>query len=220
MMSHTADLILHGLCTVDDQPVQCSYCGSCTSLEISKRGWAEAWPACLTCLSCGKGDDHNVITNGMVDAALEAATGRQKATDTDTFRAEWRGHVFEGEQAPEFVLDDAIQGGRALTGELRREVRERKAEATDRARNWWGGTKTAARTAVGKKAGGVKATALGAAWQLQTGGAGPQQRPRSRRCPVKGCRKGTVTLITKVHSAKPGAADKQKVPCGFCQRNA
>lgn len=214
------DLMLHGLCTVDDHPVACEYCDSTTALEISKRGFRETWPAYLTCLSCGKGADHDLITNGLVDAAKAAATGRARAEDRDTFRAEWRGIVFAGEQAPEFCLDDALQAGKAVASELRAQAKEQKKQVTGRARTWWGGQKKTTRAAVAEKVGGAKAAALGAAWQIQTGGAGPTQKPRTRRCPVKGCRKGTVTLTTRVHGTKPGRATKERVPCGFCHRNA
>lgn len=214
------DLKLHGVTTINRVPLTCEHCDSSSALEISKRGWRETWPAFVSCLVCGKGADHDVITNGLVDAAKAAATGRQKATDRDTFRAEWRGILLEGEQVPEFVLDDAIQGGKALAGEVHSQAKEMKRDATGRARTWWGGQKKAARAAVGQKAGGAKAAALGAAWQMQTQGAGPQEKPRARRCPVKGCRKGTVTLTTRIHGAKAGSTSKTRVPCGFCHRNA
>jgi hypothetical protein len=214
------DLTPQGTTLLNGKPLMCENCDSTHSLQLYKRGWRETWPAFLSCLVCGKGADRDDITNGLLDAAKTAATGRQKASDRSTFRVEWRGTVLEGELIPEFVLDDAIQGGKALAGELRAQAKEMKAEAKSQARSWWGGQKKAARAAARQKAGGMKAAALGAAWQMQTGGAGPQEKPRARRCPVKGCRKGTITLTTRVHGAKPGRSSKTRVPCGVCHRNA
>ncbi|MEU2086778.1 hypothetical protein ABZ569_33530 [Streptomyces albus] len=214
------DLKLHGICYVNGRPLVCGHCGTGTALEVTKRGWRESWPAFVSCLSCGQGEDHDVLTNGLVDAAKEASTGRRRAEDRDTFRAEWRGVLFVGEQVPQIVLDDVVQGGKALADELRRQAREKKAEASGRARSWWGGKKKAARQAAQDKAAGVTAAALGAAWQLQTGGAGPAPKPKARRCAVQGCRGGMVTITTRVHGQQSGRSSTQKVPCGVCARRA
>lgn len=219
-MLNEPDLKLLGLCTLNDRPIRCAECGSTTGLELTTRGPRETWPAFLSCLACGEGNDHPLITNGLVREAVAASTGRKRAEDRDTFRAEWRGLVLAGEQIPQFVLDDAVQGGKALADELKTRAKEQTDEATDRTRTWWGGKKKAARAAAEQKAGSAKAAALGAAWQMQTGGAGPQKKPRGHRCPVKGCRRGTVTVTTRIHGAKPGATRKEQVPCSVCQRRA
>ncbi|TJZ41200.1 hypothetical protein FCH28_37575 [Streptomyces piniterrae] len=224
-MFDNPDLKLTGLAYVDGEPVVCGNCDSGFSLQIYKRGFREVWPAWITCLSCGKGDDHQVITNGLVDAALAARTGRQKAEDRDTFTAEWRGIVMAGELVPEFVLDDAVAGAKVLRDEVSKETKA-----------WWQSKKKAAKAQVKAKAGAVtgaakektrdaastaKAGALTTAWTLQTGGAGPAEAPKAkrRRCTVKGCRGGMVTLSTRLHSST-GKTREVKIPCGVCHRSS
>jgi hypothetical protein len=70
-----------------------------------------------------------------------------------------------------------------------------------------------------EKTAGAKVAALTAAWTLQTGGAGaaPSSRPKRRRCTVKGCRSGMLTITTRLHSTT-GKTQKAKVPCAVCRR--
>lgn len=230
------DLKLQGLAEVNGKPLLCAACGSGYSLEIFKRGFREVWPAFVTCLSCGEGDDHPVITNGLVDAALAARTGRRKAEDRDTFAAEWRGITLTGELQPGFVLDDAVvvvkvlkeqvskdakAWGRAKKKAATAQVKEKAGAVTGAAK---GKAREAADTAKEKAGDAVstaKATALTTAWTLQTGGAGPTTvtKPKRQRCTVKGCRGGMVTLSTKLHSTT-GKTSEVKIPCGVCHRSA
>ncbi|MGK4586029.1 hypothetical protein [Kitasatospora sp. HPMI-4] len=207
------DLKLQGPLLVGGQIVTCPACGS-ESLALTKQLVREVWPARLHCLSCYHAEDHPVITNGLVDAALAARTGRQRAEDRDTFAAEWRGIMISGACVPEFVLDDAVAAGQELLKEGKKEFRQRRAEVEKQARTWWGGKKKQARDGVDQAVGAAKAGVLGAAWQMQTGGAGPAPKPRSRRCQVKGCRGGWVTIETRTHVG----GRKQKVPCAACHR--
>jgi hypothetical protein len=215
------DLRLNGLAYVDGKELVCPNCDSGFSLEIRKQGFREVWPALVSCLSCGKGTDSAVVTNGLVDAVLAARTGRQKAEDRDTFTAEWRGTVMTGELHPELVLDDVRVAAKALSGQVRKD-----------SRRWWGGKKKAGKARVkatadaakGKAkdaAATAKASALAAAWTLQTAGAGPAAapKPKRRRCTVKGCRGGMVTLSTRLHSPT-GKTRAVKIPCGVCHRAA
>lgn len=206
MIGHTPDLKLQGALLLDGAPVDCTGCGS-SALWLERCGSRETWPARMGCYSCGRSDDHPVITNGLVEAAVLARTGRSTAADRDTFAAEWRGITLVGEVVPEFVLDDA----RVLVDQLRTEGRKR-------GRAWWKSTRKAAAGQAGRAGGSVKSRVLGAAWQVQTGGAGPVRR-KARRCSVKGCKRGMVTIRTKLHSPT-GKARKVEVPCGVCHRSA
>ncbi|MCX4682641.1 hypothetical protein OG413_46710 [Streptomyces sp. NBC_01433] len=226
MFTSPPDLSLQGLAHLNSVPLLCTQCDSGYALRIYKRGPREVFPASVSCLSCGHWEDcSRVITNGLVDAVLAARTGREKAGDVDSFFAEWRGVTMYGELVPEFVLDDAVVVLRALSGEVRKDTKR-----------WWGGKKKAGKAQVKAKAGAVadaakakaggaasaaKATALTTAWTLQTGGAGPtaSPKPKTKRCTVKGCRSGMVTLSTKVHSAT-GKTREVKIPCGVCHRSA
>lgn len=220
-MFDAPDLRLHGLAYVDGKELVCAHCDGGFSLEIRKQGFREVWPVLVSCLSCGKGEDSSVITNGMVDAVLAARTGRKTAEDRDTFTAQWRGIVMTGELYPEFVLDDAVAAAKVLKGHVTKDTKR-----------WWGGKKKAGKARVKAAAGAVgdaakgkakdaantaKATALTTAWTLQTGGAGPTSKPKRRRCTVKGCRGGQVTISTRVHSPT-GKTREVKIPCGVCHR--
>lgn len=217
------DLKLTGLAYVDGQAVVCGSCGSGFSLQITKRGPREVWPALVTCLSCGEGDDHPVITNGLVDAVLAARTGRQTAEDRDTFTAEWRGIVMTGELHPELVLDDAVAAAKVLHEEVTREGktwwRMKKAAGTASVKARTDAVSAAAKGKARDAAGSVTASALRTAWTVQTGGAGPAAKPKRRRCTVKGCRGGMVTLTTRIHSPT-GKTRKVQVPCSTCRRKA
>ncbi|MFD5428509.1 hypothetical protein [Streptomyces sp. NPDC127084] len=224
MFDKKPDLDLHGLAYVNDDPVECGNCANGFSLQIYKRGFREVWPAFISCLSCGKGDDHEVITNGLVDAALAARTGRQKAADSDTFTAHWRGIVMTGELVPELILDDIVTAATALggqvTGDTKRWWRAKKRAGRAHAAAAAGAVTDTAKKKAGDAAYAAKATALTTAWTLQTGGAGPTTAPKPKRsrCQVKGCRAGMVTISTRVHSAT-GKTSEVKIPCGVCHRS-
>lgn len=218
-MNTTADLKLLGVAEVDGRPLTCEGCGNTFSLEVHKNGIFETSPAWVCCLSCGHGGDHPTVTTGLVDAVLAGWVDRQKDTDRrDTFTAEWRGTVLSGELVPTLDLYQATAAVKAV-----------HEGASPHVKRWWRGKKKAAKAkakaplqAVRAKAGqataAAKVTALSAAWQMQTGGAGgaPATRPRSR-CTVKGCRRGWLTIRTRIHSGT-GKAQEKRVPCAVCRR--
>ncbi|MFF7139587.1 hypothetical protein ACFZBZ_45815 [Streptomyces sp. NPDC008196] len=229
-MNVTADLKLVGVALVDGQPLACTDCGNTFSLEVHKRGPFETSAAWVCCLSCGHGGEHQAVTNGLVDAVLTGWVARQKDADRDMFTAEWRGTVLTGELYPTLDIYQARGAAKAV-----------HQGAKPLVKRWWRGKKRAAKKQVkapfklarrkaeqavdagreraGDAVAAAKAGALTAAWQLQTGGAGPtvSTRPKRRRCRVKGCRGGMVTIRTRVHSTS-GKAQTVKVPCGMCHR--
>jgi hypothetical protein len=196
---------------LDAAPVTCSGCGLGGALDLEERGPRETWPAWVSCRQCGHGEDHQVITNGLVAAAAAARTGRTTRYDADLFAAQWRHLELTGEVLPEFVLDDARALGEELAKIGRKEIRGRKRQA----RTWIRGRKRAARRGVGQLTGRATAAALAAAWDLQTGGANGA-KPR-RRCRTKGCKGGWLTITTRIHS-DTGKKQKVQVPCGVCHR--
>jgi hypothetical protein len=210
-MDHTPDLRLYGPLLVDGEQVVCPACDTGSSLYLDRTGHRETWPARLGCTTCGHAEDHPVITNGLVDAALNACTGRESAEDGDAFEAEWRGITIVGERFPEFVMDDAVTVAEELAKAAQKGIKRDS-------RRWWRRTKRSARDRVGRGVGGVKAATLSAAWEAQTGGAGPVRQP-SRRCRVRGCRSGWITVTSRVHSGT-GRAEEVRVPCAACHRAA
>ncbi|MDQ0689022.1 hypothetical protein QFZ56_008068 [Streptomyces achromogenes] len=235
-MDTKPDLKLVGMAHVDGQELLCGECGNGFSLEIHKHGFREVSPAWICCLSCGKGEDSRVITNGLVDAVLAGWLKRQKDADRDVFTAEWRGIVMTGELYPTFDIYQAVGAAKAVHEVAAPEVKK-----------WWRSKKKAAKAQVKEKAGAVtgaakgkaketadtvkekageaassaKATAISTAWTLQTGGAGPTTsvKPKRQRCTVKGCRGGKVTISTRVHSST-GKTREVKIPCGVCHRSS
>lgn len=211
-MDSKPDLKLLGVAYVNGQPLACTGCEGLFSLEVHRHLVFETGPAWICCLSCGRGEESTVVTNGLVDAVLAARTGRQRAEDGDTFAAEWRGIVMTGELVPEVVLDDVVQIAKVVKGQV-----------TKDAKRWGRAAKAKAKTKVSKTttdaAATAKARALTAAWTLQTGGAGPttSTRRKGRRCRVKGCKGGTLTIRTRIHSTT-GKTQKVKVACAVCHR--
>lgn len=227
-MRYDADLTLSGLPLLDGAPVACPRCGPGSRLTLDRRGPRETWPARLDCLACGWGEDHRVITNGLVAAALESSTGRQRTEDADLFAATWRGHTLEGERTPQFILADLVTAADALAGEARQQTRTRWNTAKRQARGKVTSTTrkvtsevtskvtSAGQDAARKVTSRVRIAVLGAAWRQQSQGATTPARPR-KRCSVKGCRTGWVTITTRLHSTT-GKKQKRRVPCGVCHR--
>jgi hypothetical protein len=219
----TADLKLLGVAEVNGQPLACAACGNTFSLEVHKRGPFETGGAWICCLSCGAGRESTVISNGLVDAVLAGwCEKREDVLARDTFTAEWRGIVFAGELVPTLDWHQA-----KVTAEAWHEV------AAPEVKRWWRGKKRAAKAKVKapiRKAAnavkessreataGVKAQALSAAWQMQTGGAGLPGPTAVRGCPVKGCRRGWLTIRTRVHTGS-GKKGSVRVKCAVCTRS-
>ncbi|MEU9072582.1 hypothetical protein AB0D60_37580 [Streptomyces sp. NPDC048306] len=239
-MDVKADLKLTGMAYVNGKELLCAGCGNGFSLEIHKHGFREVHPAWICCLSCGKGEDSGVVTNGLVDAVLASRAARIKEADRDVFRAEWRGIVMTGQMQPLLDMYELMRAAKAVKEGVDQVV-------APEAKRWWRGKKKAVKAQVRQKAGAVtgavkgkakeaadaatdkagealstaKATALTTAWTVQTGGAGPttSQKPKRRRCTVKGCRGGKVTISTRVHAAT-GKTSEVKIPCGVCHRSS
>ncbi len=214
---YSTDLKLRGMLLVDGEPVVCSGCGSGFSLTLDKRGPRETWPAWLSCEGCGHGDDHPVITNGLVEPAIAACPNRRNAKERELFTAEWRDHTIEGERAPEWTPADLIDAAQEWPKVGRRQARRRWRGARRKAAGRLLGVERKAREQVDQMAGGAKSAALSAAWDWQTGGAGPAPKPRGRRCRTKGCRGGWITITTRIHGDS-GKAEEIRVPCSTCHR--
>jgi|GEM_PF-6600119 len=228
-MATEPDLKLIGTAYVDGRELLCAGCGNGFSLEIHKRGFREVWPAWISCLACGAGEDSAIVTNGLVDAVLDGHT-TETQDGRQVFRAEWRGLVMTGEVRPLFDARQLVEAAKVVHEEfVAPEVKTRwkaakkaaKTQAKRKARAVTGAVTDAAREKTDQAVGATKAAVLTAAWTLQTGGAGPADtpRPKRRRCTVKGCRGGMVTIATRIHS-ETGKTREIKVPCGVCHRSS
>lgn len=222
-MNTDADLKLLGVAEVDGRPLACTGCGNTFSLEVHKNGVFETSPAWVCCLACGHGGEDPTVTTGLVDAVLAARASRAADADRDTFTAEWRGTVMTGELVPLLDLHQIRGAAEAVYEVAAPEVktwwRDKKREAKKRVKAPWRAAKRQARKAVDEAAAAAKVAALTTAWNLQTGSAGaagPKPK-RRRRCTVKGCRNGMLTIRTRNHSAA-GKTQQVKVPCTVCGR--
>nr|WP_011265217.1 hypothetical protein [Streptomyces sp. F11]AAX51322.1 unknown [Streptomyces sp. F11] len=235
-MDMKPDLKFVGMAYVDGQELVCGECGNGFSLEVHKHGFREVSPAWISCMSCGKGEDSRVVTNGLVDAVLAGWVQRRKDADRDIITAEWRGIVMTGELYPTFDFHQAVGAAKAVheyaAPEVKRwwrskkkaakaQVKEKAGAVTGAAKGKAKETADAAREKAGEAVSTAKATALTTAWTLQTGGAGPTKsvKPKRQRCTVKGCRGGMVTISTRVHSST-GKTREVKIPCGVCHRSS
>ncbi|WP_461712368.1 hypothetical protein [Streptomyces sp. DSM 41013] len=211
-MNTAADLKLLGVAEVNGRPLACAACGNTFSLEVHKRTVFETAAAWVCCLSCGHGGEDQAVTNGLVDAVLAGWATRQKdVAGRDQFTAEWRGTVLAGELVPTLDLYQAAVAVKAVHEGAKPHVKR-----------WWRGKKRAAKDRAKAPLRAVKAkvtvAAVGAAWDLQTGGAGLPGKPaRTPRCRVQGCRKGWVTITTRVHSTT-GKKQQQRIRCAVCDR--
>ncbi|MGA5135478.1 hypothetical protein ACPCTO_37635 [Streptomyces olivoreticuli] len=184
MASYDPDLKLTGPLLLDGEIVTCPNreCLGVSCLTLTRSGFRETWPAVLGCETCGRSEDHPVITNGLVEAATEARTGRSRPEDLDTFAAEWRGLTLTGECRPEVILADLVFVGRTLVAEGKKEARGwwqgRKREAKAQAAQAVGTAKKAVARQASQATGAAKAAVLTAAWQTQTQGAGPAPKPK------------------------------------------
>ncbi|PSK47984.1 hypothetical protein B0E38_06461 [Streptomyces sp. 111WW2] len=211
-MNTDADLKLLGVAEVNGRPLACAACGNTFSLEVHKRTVFETAAAWVCCLSCGHGGEDQAVTNGLVDAVLAGWANRQKdVAGRDQFTAEWRGIVLAGELVPTLDLYQAAVAVRAVHEGAKPHVKR-----------WWRGKKRAAKDRAKAPLRAVKAkvtvAAVGAAWDMQTGGAGLPGKPaRMPRCRVQGCRKGWVTITTRVHS-DTGKKQQKRIRCAVCDR--
>lgn len=217
-MNTNADLKLLGVAEVDGRPLACAACGNTFSLEVHKRGIFETSPAWICCLSCGAGRESTEVTTGLVDAVLTGWNPQQDLETRDEFTAEWRGTVMTGELMPTTDLRQVVGAAKAAyevaAPEVKRRWRAKKKAVKEKAK----APLRAVRGKADQASATVKAKALSTAWNVQTGGAGapPASRPRSR-CTVKGCRKGWLTIKTRVHSGT-GKAKDVRVRCAVCRR--
>jgi len=141
-----------------------------------------------------------------------------------------------GEMRPLIDIHQLIGAAKAVhevaAPEVKRWWRSKKKEAKAQLKEKAGAVTGAAKGKANEAADAVKekadeaistarATTLTTAWTLQTGGAGPtaSPRPKHRRCTVKGCRAGMVTISTRVHAAT-GKTSEVKIRCGVCHRSS
>jgi hypothetical protein len=188
--------------TIDGHPYTCPECLS-EAFTLDGTGFIDALPVRGNCWQSHSWEEP-LITIGALKEINAARTGRERATDIDTFEITIGGAVLAGVLVPEVTVDDVKTAGRiywrriikpALRKQKRRAVRAVTQPVKNGARN------TAA---------AAKAAALEVAWTAQAGGyeADPEYTPEPVN-PCAVCKGGYITLDSRIH-------DTTRVRCSVC----
>jgi hypothetical protein len=186
--------------TLDGLPLTCPECGS-GAFTLEGRGpiaaLASVWANCSNYHSW----EHQLITTDDLTAIQAARSGRQKATDIDTFEIEIGGAVLAGILVPELTVDDVKTAGRIYWKRIIKPMVQRQKRAAIRA----------VVRPVANGVAAVKAEALEAAWTAQAGGYQPD--PDYTPEPVNPCPacngKKRFVIDTRLH-------DTKTVICSVC----
>lgn len=186
--------------TINGYSNLCPECGS-EAYTLDGVGLFDGFPVWGNCWQSHSWEEP-LITLGDLKAIEAARTGREKATDVDTFEIIIGGAVVAGIIHPEVTLDDLKQAGGAYWQRIAKPELRRRKKAVERA------VKNPVRAAVeaAKRPGvnavaSAKAAAIGAAWGLQTGGTQPD--PDYKPEPVNpcgaGCANGHFIIESRLH---------------------
>jgi hypothetical protein len=195
---------------IDGHPYTCPECAS-EAFTLDGAGFIDALPVMGNCWQSHSWEEP-LITLGGLKKIEAARTGRQKATDVDTFEIEIGGAVLAGILVPELTVDDVKTAGRIYWQKLVKPRLRRSKRAAIRAVKQ--PLRKGARAVVRPVANGVaavKAEALEAAWTAQAGGYQPD--PDYTPEPVNPCPacngKKHFAIETRLH-------DTKTVICSVC----
>lgn len=189
--------------TINGHPYLCPECAS-EAFTLDGTGWIDALPVRGNCWNSHSWEEPLITLGGLKQIAA-ASTGRQRATDIDTFEIEIGGALLAGVLHPDLTPDDVktisrIYWKRLIKPALRRQKR-RAVRAVTRP------VKNAAKDTVAA----AKAAAIGAAWGIQAGGFEPD--PDYKPEPVIPCAackgKGSFQIKSRLH-------DTTRVHCSAC----
>lgn len=189
--------------TIDGHPYLCPECAS-EAFTLDGTGFIDAFPVYGNCWQSHSWEEP-LITLGALKEIRAASTGRQHATDDDTFEIVIGGAVLAGILHPELTADDIKTAGGAAWRRLVKPAIRRKKRAVTRAVT--APVKKTARSAVAA----TKAAAIGAAWGLQAGGhePDPDYKPEPvDACPA-GCDEGYFNIKSRIHGTT-------RVRCSVC----
>ncbi|MFF9240087.1 hypothetical protein ACF1AL_14810 [Streptomyces sp. NPDC014801] len=197
--------------SLDGLPLTCPECGS-GAFTLEGRGaiaaLASVWANCSNYHSW----EHQLITTSDLAAIQAARTGREKATDVDTFEIEIGGAVLAGILVPELTVDDVKTASRIYWQKLiKPRIRRQKRAAIRAVKRPLQRAGRAVTQPIADGAAAVKAQALEAAWTAQAGGYQPD--PDHQPEPVNPCPacngKGAHRIDTRLH-------DTTTVRCSVC----
>lgn len=192
--------------TINGHPYTCPECDS-AAFTLDATGFIDALPAWGNCPDSHHWQDP-LITQAALRQIQAASTGRQHATDDDTFELVIGGAVLAGTLHPQVTVDDVKKAGGVYWRRIiKPAVRRRKKKAVRAVtRPVKGAAKKAAAAVTGtadKAVAHAKAAAIGAAWDFQAGGveADPDYKPAPVN-PCAACKgKGHHKIESRVHGA-------------------
>lgn len=196
--------------TIDGNPYRCPECAS-EAFSFDGTGFIDALPVWANCWQSHSWQEP-LVTLGVLKQIQAASTGRERATDEDTFEVVIGGAVLAGILHPQLTVDDVKKVSGAYWRRIAKPKvrRERRAAVRSIKRPF----KKAGRAMTGAADDAVahaKAAAIGAAWDWQAGGSEPD--PDYKPAPINPCAackgKGRLDLDSNIH-------DTTKVHCTVC----
>lgn len=196
--------------TIDGNSYRCPECGS-EAFSFDGTGFIDALPVWANCWQSHSWQEP-LVTLGVLKQIQTASTGRERATDEDTFEVVIGGAVLAGTLHPQVTVDDVKKVSGAYWRRIAKPaVRRQKRAAVRGIKRPF---KKAGRVVTGAADDAVahaKAAAIGAAWDWQAGGSepDPDYKPAPvKRCPA-GCVDGQFAIDSRLH-------DITKVRCTVC----
>lgn len=195
--------------TINGHPNLCPECAS-EAFTLDGTGFIDGFPVWGNCWQSHSWEEP-LITLGDLKAINAARSGREKATDVDTFEVVIGGAVLAGIIHPEVTLDDLKQAGGAYWRRIAKPELRRRKNAVERAvRNPVRAAIQAAKQPGVNAVASAKAAAIGAAWGLQAGGHDPDPHYQPEPInPCVACVRGRIQIESRIHGTTT-------VTCSVC----
>jgi len=196
--------------TINGHPYLCPECAS-EAFTFDGAGFIDAFPVRGNCWQSHSWEEP-LITLGVLKEIQAASTGRQRAEDEDTFAVVIGGSLLEGTLHPDVIVDDLKRAARDVYWKrlIKPALRRRKNAAQRAMKRPFKKAARAVTSGASNTVAAAKAAAIGADWNLRTGGTDPDPdyTPEPvNPCPV--CYGGHIRLDTRIH-------DTTTVRCTVC----
>lgn len=197
--------------TIGGHPYLCPECAS-EAFTLDGNGFIEAFPVRGNCWQSHSWEEP-LITLRDLKRINEVRTGREKAEDEDTFEIVIGGALIAGTLHPDVVLDDLKRAARDVYWKklIKPAMRRQKRKAIRTVKRPFRKAGRAISNHVDNAVASAKAAAIGADWNLRTGGhqPDPDYTPEPvNACPA-GCDEGYFAIESRI-------AKNNRVRCSVC----